>query len=53
MAQLRSVQLLEVQEAASQELAHMHATLDDLEALGEIMTDMLKVQAEIEVIFFS
>ncbi|TFK72955.1 hypothetical protein BDN72DRAFT_271834 [Pluteus cervinus] len=42
-------QLTEAQETTSNHLQQMHTVLDDLQALGDIMTDMLKVQQDLEV----
>lgn len=37
---------------AKKSLTHLHTILDNLDELGEIMTDMLQTQDAVEVYFF-
>jgi autophagy-related protein 17 len=41
--------LVNSQEEAKKNLAHLHTILDDLDELGEIMTEMLQTQEAVEV----
>jgi autophagy-related protein 17 len=46
---IQSEQLLNAKEVAQQQLDAQRGTLDDLDELGEIMTEMLQRQESVEV----